>query len=53
MDFVSSHSDLGVTVDRSLKFHSHISKKVAMANNITTNLLACTLNRDSEFLINV
>ena len=53
MNFVSSHSDLGITVDRSLKFHSHISKKVAMANNITTNLLACTLSRDAEFLMNM
>ena len=53
MNFVSSHSDLGITVDRSLKFHSHISKKVGMANNITTNLLACTLSRDAEFLMNM
>ena len=49
IDFVSSHSDLGITVDRNLKFHSHISKKVAMANGITTNLLACTLSRNAEF----
>ena len=34
IDFASSHSDLGITVDRDLKFHSHISKKVAMANGI-------------------
>ena len=36
--FISSHSDLGITVDKNLKFHSHISKEVAMANSITTNL---------------
>ena len=53
IDFVSSHSDLGITVDRNLKFHSHISKKVAMANGITTNLLACTLSRNAEFLLNI
>ena len=53
INFVYSHSDLGVTVDRNLKFHSHIIKRAAMANGITTNLLTCTLNRNSEFLMNI
>ena len=29
--FVSSHSDLGVIVDRDLKFHSHINRKAAIS----------------------
>ena len=51
--FVQSHSDLGITVDRALKFHSHIIKKVAMLNGLTNNFLTCTLCRDSEFLMNL
>ena len=51
--FVPSHSDLGVVVDRNLKFHSHINRKAAMANNLTTNLLSCTICRDKDFLMNL
>ena len=53
IQFVSSHSDLGITIDRDLKFHSHISKKVATVNNLTTNLFSCTLSRSPDFLMNV
>ena len=53
LKFVESHTDLGVTVDRSLKFHSHIRRRTAMVGNLTTNLLSCTLSRDSEFLMNI
>ena len=30
INFVESHSDLGVLIDRNLKFHIHIRKKVGM-----------------------
>ena len=53
IDFISSHSDLRITVDRNLKYNSHNSEKLAMANGITTNLLACTLSRNAEFLMNI
>ena len=51
--FMESHSYLGITVDRTLKFHSHMMKKVAILNGLTNNFLTCTLCRDSEFLINL
>ena len=36
--FVSSHTDLGVTIDRSLRFHSHIRRIVGAAGGLTTNV---------------
>ena len=51
--FVESHSDLGITGDRILKFHSHIMTKVSILYGITTFFLTCTLRRDSEFLMNL
>ena len=53
INFSESHSDLGVTVDRTLRFHFHISKNVAIAGGITSNLLSSTLCRSAEFLINI
>ena len=51
--FASSHSDLGVTIDRSLKFHDHIRRSANVCNALTTNIFSCTLNREAEFLINI
>ena len=45
--------DLGVTVDRKLKFHSHIHRKVNAAGAVTTDLLSSTLCRDRNFLLNL
>ena len=53
INFVESHSDLGVLIDRNLKFHIHIRKKVGMVGGLTTNLLSCTLSRDADFLMNI
>ena len=53
INFVSSHSNLGVRVDRSLKFHEHIRHTANKCNGLTTNLLSSTLSRDSMFLMNV
>ena len=50
---VSSHRDLGVTIDVSLKFHIHIDKVVRRSNNLTSNILSCTLARDASFILNV
>ena len=51
--FTSSHSDLGVTIDRSLKFHDHIRRAANICNGLTTNIFSSTLNRGADFLINI
>ena len=51
--FVQSHSDLGITIDRTLKFHSHIRTKVNIASAMTNNILSCTLVREPEFIMNI
>ena len=53
INFVESHSDLGIQIDRSLKFHSHIGRSVRIANGVTSNILGCTLNRDLDFVMNI
>ena len=53
ISFVSSHSDLGITVDRSMKFHEHIRRVVNVCNGLTTNLFNSTLNRYADFLMNI
>ena len=53
INFVESHSDLGIVIDRSLKFHNHIRRKTAMVGSLTTNLLSCTLSRKPEFIMNI
>ena len=53
LNFCSSHTDLGVTIDTNLKFHSHISAKVNTANALTNNIFSCTLCRDRDFLLNI
>ena len=41
--FAESHSDLGITIDRTLKFHSHINNVTRMVGGMVTNILNCTL----------
>ena len=53
INFVDSHSDLGVVIDKSQKYHNHIRKLARVCNGITTNMLASTLCREPEFLMNV
>ena len=50
MKFVTLQSDLGVGVDRELKFHCHISRTVGMIGGLMTNLLSSTLCRSEEFM---
>ena len=49
--FTSTHPDLGVTVDRDLRFHSHIRKLVGSIGGLITNLLSATINRDKDFMM--
>ena len=53
IELVESHKDLGVTVDRQLKFHSHVSKRLGFLQSLTSNILGCTLNRSSSFLMSI
>ena len=53
IDFVESHCDLGITVDRTLKFHSHVARNARIANGITSNILSCTLERSNDFILNI
>ena len=50
--FDDSYKDLGITVERTLKFHSHITKKVNILNGLTNNFPTCTLCRNYNFLMN-
>ena len=47
------HSNLGVSIDRSLKIHRHTRSKVTSVNALTTNLLMCTICREPDFLVNL
>ena len=53
LKFVTSHTDLGVTVDKRLKFHSHINQKTNSAVALTNNILGSVLCREGEFLMNI
>ena len=44
IDFVEAHTDLEVAVDRSLKFHAHVRKSVAIVDGLTTNILRSNLH---------
>ena len=49
--FTSTHPDLGVTVDRELRFHPHIHKLAGSIGGLMTNLLSATINRDKDFMM--
>ena len=40
-------------MDRSHKFHSHVRRTVCVASAMTNNILASTLSRDEDFLMNI
>ena len=48
---VHSHKDLGITVDRSLKFHGHVDILVNKASALANQLLRSTVNRSEEFMV--
>ena len=49
--FSTSHSDLGVKVDRNLKFHDHTRSTANTCNAISTNLFTSTICREQNFLL--
>ena len=51
--FTASHSDLGVSNDRSLKFHNHIRSNITSVSGLKTNLLMCTVCREPDFRISL
>ena len=50
---VSSHRDLGVVVDGTLKFHEHINGVVNKAWGLANQLLRCTVNRSPSFMVSL
>ena len=53
LKFSPSHKDLGVKIDRKLKFHEHIRTTANLCNAITNNIFCSTLCRDPDFLMNI
>lgn len=51
LKLVKSHRDLGVLVDCSLKFHTHVSEVVRKASGLSNQLLRATVCRSSEFMV--
>ena len=51
--FVASQLDLRKTIDKFLKFHSHITRIVASMNGLVSNFLGCRLSRGSQLLMNI
>ena len=51
ISFLRNHKDLGVRVDRLLKFHDHIRNTASACNAVTTNLLSSTVFRDPAFIM--
>ena len=50
---MESHTDLGIVIERNLKFHSHIRRKAGVAGGLTSNFMSCTLNRKADFLLSI
>ena len=48
---VTSYKDLGVVVDRNLRFHSHIGRVVGKAGALMGNLLRSTVCRSRKFMV--
>ena len=53
LQFVREHPDLGIKIERNLKFHNHIRSRVNVAGALTTNLLSSTICREPDFILNV
>ena len=47
------HEDLGIKIDRKLKFHEHIRDTANVCNALTNNIFCSTLCREPEFLLNI
>ena len=53
LNFIESHSDLGINVDRDLQFNGHVRSYVLATAGLPTNQLSCALNRSIEFMVNL
>ena len=51
LQLVVKYRDLGVMVDSSLRFHSHIDTVFGKTSAMITNLLRCTLCRSVDFMV--
>ena len=49
--FVTSHRDLGIVVDPSLRFHLHVSKLVGKTKGLINQLLRGTVCRSRKFMV--
>ena len=53
LGLVGCHKDLGVAVDSSLKFHSHINSIACKAAGLANQLLRATVCRDEFFMVSL
>ena len=53
LKLVKSHRDLGVWVDSSLKFHTHVTEVVRKSSGLANQILRSTICRSREFLVTV
>ena len=53
IEMVSSHKDLGILIDSSLRFHLHIRSIAAKASGLVSNFLKSTLSRSKNFMISI
>ena len=53
IELVTSHRDLGVLVDMSLRFHLHIRSIAAKASGIVSNSLKSTICRSPDFMMSI
>ena len=51
LNTVSSHKDLGVVIDRDLKFHGHVHNVAQKAGGLALNLLRSTVCRSPDFMV--
>ena len=50
---VSSHKDLGIVIDSSLRFHPHIRSIAAKASGMVSNFLKSTISRSRKFILSI
>ena len=53
IDWAQSHRDLGVIVDCSLRFHSHVNMVAGKSSALSNQLLRSTVCRDRDFMVSV
>ena len=53
IQMVSSHKDLGVFIDTSLRFHIHIRSIASKASGMVSNYLKSTLCRSRKFMLSI